>query len=220
MKVASLITRNPIIKNINNTDNKFLKEYFNYNKLLSNSINLNFPINFYFQKGSLNEKKFRNYLSDKELSEWNYTSYKKDESITNLASETELSLRENTLSGEEDKNFKSIKRLPMNSISLLINKGNNKYQLPSIQVNDKHQSLYDASNQCNLQHFNNQLDLWLVSKLPIGYFNDEHNDKVFILMYYILNGQQSQQNNEYGWYSKHELNDFTNDQWKPLLPLN
>ncbi|TIB80706.1 hypothetical protein E3Q22_01779 [Wallemia mellicola] len=173
MKSSLLIIR-PAYLNFNS---EFKTQYFKYQRDLHQALSGNFNKDFYYQPQSLSQRGFIQREHQKQLDKWGYSIYKDQQ----LSSQNEISVDENTR--EIDDSVKNIERRGERSLVLV----DEKNAIPTTTVNPK-ESLDQAALRAGYEKFGRDIDLWLVSKLPIG-VNRVGNIDTYTFMSYILNGK-------------------------------
>ncbi|TIA90565.1 hypothetical protein E3P99_01502 [Wallemia hederae] len=174
IKASVLIVRPPYITP---QLSPFKDAYFQYNRLLTNALSSKFFVDFYYQQGSLSQRYFKQREHLRQLQEWGYSNYP-DEQLT----QPDLDVTENKR--DSDDSLTSITRRGDRSVSLVLKDGS----LPTAAVQPG-ESLDEAALRAAYTQLGRDIDLWLVSKLPIAVNKDKEGVDNYILLSYILNGK-------------------------------
>lgn len=137
-------------------------EYYKYTSLLHQSLASKFKLDFYYQPQSLNSKKFVQGEYLRQIKDWGYSHY----SNQDVSVDSGVDIHENlpTSNNKVD----NIERLGDRSLGLLLPN----HSLPSTTLNAG-ESLDQAALRAGYQQFGRDIDLWVVSKLPIAVNKDE-----------------------------------------------
>lgn len=159
IKASLLIVRPPYLTT---QLHPFKDLYYKYNRQLYQAISSKFFVDFYYQPQSLNSKKFMQSEYVKQIDNWGYSHYS-NQDVT-IDSGVDVTLNNPATNNEPN----NIERLGDRSLTLL--SSDNTLPTTTIHPNE---SLDEAALRGAYQEFGRDIDLWLVSKLPIAVNTDE-----------------------------------------------
>lgn len=248
-----LLSRPPTILR---SPTSFESAYYAYNSKLQRALSQPFPREIYFKKGSAAENKF---LKEEEDRTKSLLSSNQIESIERESSSSTSSTKEESRSVEvevseiegqdlyrtnsrrtkadEENQLDSLERNLDRSLFLLVRGGEmgNDWTLPFTRIERKgsNTSLHKAAPQIAHSIFGKQMDIWMVSNLPIGLISKDDQksssggggkEKVYVMSGHILAGQPDKSVTkgavDFAWLTKEEIRErVTKDYWSEMEDL-
>lgn len=222
----------------------FESAYHAYNSKLQNALSQPFPREIYFKKGSAAEKKFLEEEKERKNALLKKSNDNGESSTSpNLASEekmVELAAEKGndnqglyrTISrrtkADEQGSTDSLERSLDRHLFLLVKGGDmgKEWTLPFARV-DKNGSgtLHKAAPEAVHNLLGDELDIWMVTNLPIGVISNNNSDKGYVMRGHILSGQpdasaSSSKGIQFAWLTREEIQERMNgQQWEEIEDL-
>ncbi|CCF50308.1 uncharacterized protein UHO2_06196 [Ustilago hordei] len=225
--ISSLILSRPPI--VLREPTKFEEAYHEYNRQLSEALQQPFPKDFYFKKGSAAEKRFE---EDQAASSQGFSAIasaagkgkdaKKGQASAAGASEGRTTgsaegedhkLLPKTTEADAKNDVRSLERKLDRTLYLVV-KGKGGWKFPAKALMDtKHENLHDVAPKSVTEALGNQLDIWLVSNLPIGLYKPSDAEKTYFLKGHVMAGNAELNKGEveeFQWLTKEEIEELMN----------
>ncbi|KAI8142054.1 39S mitochondrial ribosomal protein L46-domain-containing protein [Fennellomyces sp. T-0311] len=210
----------------------FEKAYFDYKEKLERQNATTFPTEFYFKKGSLAEKRWK-----EEEEARRQAMADPQTSLTAAAAEKQAQFEQNDAAAinkvekssritqaDINKDVKNLDRALQRTLYLVVNKS--EWQFPQGQI-DSTEYLHEAAERQLEEECGRDLDVWFVGRQPVGFYkqvasksSDGSGSKVSCVFYvelrtffmkarvYAGQVQPSKQVSDYAWLTKEELGDY------------
>ncbi|KOS16466.1 hypothetical protein Malapachy_3584 [Malassezia pachydermatis] len=219
LQSALLVTRAPVLQA---SPSKFEQEYYRFNVALSNKLQQPFPRDMYFKKGSAAESRFDAYYAQLQ-STWDITTESKTRAelenksmSTGSESDAELyATLPRTTEADAQNDQQSLERALDQTLYLVVKMpAGDKSEGPTWRLPTKalptsrsaSDSLHDTATEAVEDALGSEMDIWLVSKLPIAVIPASQRAKTYILKAHILAGEPVPANGvEYAWLTRDEL---------------
>ncbi|KAL0094959.1 39S mitochondrial ribosomal protein L46-domain-containing protein [Phycomyces blakesleeanus] len=233
--LASVILSRP--PQITRDSTGFEKAYFDYKEKLERQDASTFPTEFYFKKGSIAERRWKEEEAERlramddtsrSLSEAIATAQQKlsaDETMSATITKIEKAPRETEADKTND--IKSLDRALQRTLYLIVRpkQGKQPWIFPEGAV-DSTEYLHEAAERQLKETCGKDMDVWFVGRQPIGLYKkaptqnvEESGSKVFFMKARMFSGQvtPSEDVSEFAWLTKEELpNYLSSDYYKAV----
>lgn len=212
----------------------FESAYHAYNSKIQRALAQPFPKDLYFKKGSAAESKFLQEEKARQriLTQSNTGSTSKQDSDSSNEKVEEQSLYTTATrrtKADEQGRIDTLERNLDRSLFLLVKGGEmgNTWTLPFAKVDSEaNTSLHKAAPNAVLSMLGKDMDIWMVSTLPIGLLSKEDpQSKAYVMKGHILAGQPDSQLSssngvEYAWLTREEMQTkMSREQYEGLSDL-
>ncbi|KAF8979266.1 54S ribosomal protein L17 mitochondrial [Entomortierella lignicola] len=213
----------------------FEKEYFLYQQNLERDNAAPFGAEFYFKKGSVAERRWKQQEAERNASSTSTSSSKpssksavensagtQDDEVTEedrvAALEAKVEFNDRVTEADRKNDVRSLERALQRTLYLIVKKPREEYawQFPQGGVRAAGRELRE---ECG-----GNMDLWFVGRVPIGHYSYSHpknlriegaapikGTKVFFMKAHIFSGQVQVDNKEivdFAWVTKQEMKDY------------
>ncbi|KAI7864241.1 39S mitochondrial ribosomal protein L46-domain-containing protein [Spinellus fusiger] len=231
--VSVILSRPP---QITRDSTSFEKAYFDYKEKLERGASTTFPTEFYFKKGSIAERRWKEEeaerikampdtsrsLSDALVSA--QQTLAKDETMSGTISKVNTLPRDTEADKVDDK--KSLDRALQRTLYLVVRTGETPaWVFPEGQV-DTTEYLHEAAERQLKESCGEDMDIWLVGRQPIGFRKQaatqglaESGSKTFFMKARMFAGQVNPNItvSEFAWLTKEELSKhLSSDYYKAI----
>lgn len=209
LKAAMLIHRAPLLTP---TPSPLDQAYHQYSSSLRLALSNPVPTEFYFKKGSLTERRFSRAQWQREKAVFGDKLAGKQPDVGELPVEEEPKLNAREQEGEVEEPSaeaaKKVERQGEGNLYLMVkDKKSGKWSLPTGGL-EKGEALHEAASRIVSTQVGEDMDLWLVTRKPIGLIEDA-SEKTFIFKSHILAGAPSPTSSssysDYAWLTKEEI---------------
>lgn len=208
-----LVSRPPVLQR---APDALEREYYRFNTALAHRLQQPFQVDQYFKKGSTAEMRFQAYYEQlKKTWDVSTETVSRDElqrKAENSESEAELyATLPRTTDADAQNDVRTLDRALDRTLYLVVKRGDDAaWRLPALAlptertVND---SLHATAEDAVTDVIGDEMDLWLVSKLPIAVVPAHGTEpKTYILKSHILAGDaQPAQGADFAWLTLQEL---------------
>ncbi|SNX86679.1 related to MRPL17 - mitochondrial ribosomal protein, large subunit [Melanopsichium pennsylvanicum] len=252
--ISSLILSRPPV--VLREPTLFEKAYHEYNRQLSEALQQPFPKDFYFKKGSAAEKRFEEDQASSSQgfsaiaaaassSAPKGKGAKGKDTAAAGAPPSAPAATTSGVDGAEDarplsrtteadvkNDVKSLERKLDRTLYLVVKqkqsgKGSASWMFPAKALeNLKHQNLHDIAPTAVTDTLGNNMDIWLVSNLPVGLYKSANStaEKTYFLRAHVLAGNaelaKKDQVEEFQWLTKEEIEKLMDSNyWKNVQDL-
>ncbi|ORX96254.1 hypothetical protein K493DRAFT_314588 [Basidiobolus meristosporus CBS 931.73] len=214
-----LVARTPVILR---DPTSFETAYFKHQESSERDQAAPFPVEFYFKKGSIAEKRWLAEHSGKGAAT-------KDPNGKGALEETGVNAqftpapRETTADLRKD--VHSLDRALQRTLYLIVKKAGQEraWQFPEGLV-EKNELLHEAAEREVFEQCGSNMDLWFVGRAPVGHFvynapksdNGVQGTKVFFMKARIFSGQaapEAKTFQDFAWVTKQELKDYVHEDY-------
>ncbi|KAI9485840.1 MAG: 39S mitochondrial ribosomal protein L46-domain-containing protein [Benjaminiella poitrasii] len=235
IQASVILTRTPqIIRDAT----PFEKAYFDYREKLERQESTSTPTEFYFKKGSVAERRWKNEeearrkamddpsTSLTEALEQSQANWEKENE--NLASTNKAELLDRVTKADRENDTKSLDRALQRTLYLVVKNSNdpaNPWQFPEGPV-DASEYLHEAAERTLKEQCGADMDTWFVGRQPIGIYKqsstrgqDNSGIKTFFMKAHVYAGQvkPSKGVSDFAWLTKDELaNALSSDYYKTV----
>ncbi|KAI9316382.1 39S mitochondrial ribosomal protein L46-domain-containing protein [Dichotomocladium elegans] len=200
----------------------FERAYFDYREKLERQHAQSFPTEFYFKKGSLAERRW------KEEEAARQAAMSTESSLTAAATDVKHELEDVGLNkiaktsritkADEEKNIKSLDRALQRTLYLVVHKpdASPAWQFPQGQI-DSSEYLHEAAERQLKEDCGSDMDVWFVGRQPVSHFKEaasrdsgETGSKTFFMKARVYAGQVKPGKgvSDYAWLTREELADY------------
>ncbi|KAJ8661211.1 hypothetical protein O0I10_002960 [Lichtheimia ornata] len=200
----------------------FEKAYFDYREKLERQQATSFPTEFYFKKGSLAERRWKEEEEARRAAMTDPTTslsdavanveHEMDDAAANLNKVVKSS---RITKADQENNTKSLDRALQRTLYLVVHKPGSEqpWQFPQGQI-DSTEYLHEAAERQLADDCGKDMDVWFVGRQPISHFkqapsrkNDELGVKTFFMKARVYAGQvkPNKDVSDYAWLTKEEL---------------
>ncbi|KAK9702609.1 hypothetical protein K7432_011170 [Basidiobolus ranarum] len=214
-----VVTRTPVILR---DPTSFEQAYFKHQQISEREQSAPFPVEFYFKKGSIAEKRWLAEHSGK-------GSANKDSKLKEAFEETDVNAQftpaPRTTTADLRKDVQSLDRALQRTLYLIVKKTGQEraWQFPEGPI-DKSELLHEAAEREVVEQCGSNMDLWFVGRAPIGHFaysapkSDDQvkGTKVFFMKARIFAGQaapEATKFQDFAWVTKQELKDYVHEDY-------
>ncbi|CCU98408.1 unnamed protein product [Malassezia sympodialis ATCC 42132] len=211
LQSALLVTRAPVVLQ---APSGLEREYYRFNVALSNRLQQPFAREQYFKKGSAAESRFDEFYAQLQKT-WDLQTATKTPDAPRAASgaqEAEADLyatMPRETKADQERNVQSLERALDRTLYLAVQRDGT-WRLPTKALPGARaptDSLHDTATEAVTEPLGTDMDLWLVSKLPIAVVQDAaQSNKTYILKAHILSGTPSSASGtDFAWLTREEL---------------
>jgi large subunit ribosomal protein L46 len=232
-----LLSRPPTILR---SPTSFESAYHAYNSKLQQALAQPFPREVYFKKGSAAENKFLQEEEERRrrMFSGNKSNVKSEKEIKEKTTQAEISEIEGqdlyrTVSrrtkADEENRLDSLERSLDRNLFLLVKGGEmgNDWTLPFTKLEKGGSGiLHKAAPQVAHSLFGKEMDIWMVSNLPIGLLSNASGGGIgYVMLGHILAGQPDPSTSkskgvEYAWLTREEIEErIGKEHWKGIKDL-
>ncbi|KAG0165843.1 54S ribosomal protein L17 mitochondrial [Apophysomyces sp. BC1034] len=212
----------------------FEQAYFDYKEKLDRQSAAAFPTDFYFKKGSVAERRWKEEEAARqaamkdfsksltEVTAETHERLKGDKTIATTMNVVEKASRETE--ADQKKDVKSLDRSLQRTLYLVLHKPNdaqNPWQFPQGQL-ESNEYLHEAAERRLKEECGPDMDVWFVGRQPITFYKqaaakneDTTGSKVFFMKARVYGGQvqPSKDVKNFAWLTKEELADYLSEDY-------
>ncbi|KAG0040925.1 54S ribosomal protein L17 mitochondrial [Podila clonocystis] len=213
----------------------FEQEYFTYQKSLERDNAAPFGAEFYFKKGSVAERRWKQQEAERSgnaisaSSKGKETSSQLEEELSEedrvAALESKIAFNDRVTEADRKNDTRSLERALARTLYLIVKKPREQHawQFPQGGVHVC-ENLQEAAGRELQEECGSNMDLWFVGRVPIGHYNYKLPNagktdstsaptgaKVFFMKAHIFSGQVKVDNKEivdFAWVTKQEMKDY------------
>ncbi|KAF9391189.1 54S ribosomal protein L17 mitochondrial [Podila verticillata] len=213
----------------------FEQEYFTYQKNLQRDNAAPFGAEFYFKKGSVAERRWKQQESERSgnatsaSSKGKEASSQLEEELSEedrvAALESKIAFNDRVTEADRKNDVRSLERALARTLYLIVKKPREQHawQFPQGGVHVC-ENLQEAAGRELQEECGSNMDLWFVGRVPIGHYNYKVPNvamtdstsaptgaKVFFMKAHIFSGQVKVDNKEivdFAWVTKQEMKDY------------
>ncbi|KAF9425366.1 54S ribosomal protein L17 mitochondrial [Podila epigama] len=215
----------------------FEKEYFTYQKSLERDNAAPFGAEFYFKKGSVAERRWKQQEAERLGTSAQSSASESESGVDELSEEDRVASLENKIAfndrvteADQKNDVHSLERALTRTLYLIVKKPREQHawQFPQGGVHVC-ENLQEAAGRELQEECGSNMDLWFVGRVPIGHYNykfpkvpkSENNSsptgaKVFFMKAHIFAGQAKVDNKEivdFAWVTKQEMKDYVSKEY-------
>ncbi|CAG8598400.1 2456_t:CDS:2, partial [Acaulospora colombiana] len=225
-----VLTRSPVILR---DPHPFEREYYLYQQRLEQIHAPPFPVDFYFKKGSVAEKKWREKREREKVESLSAFGASKgdlkSEKFDDESSDEGVKIASRVTLADMKNDVKSLDRVLQRTLYLIVKKPRDEHswQFPQGGV-EKPETLLQTATRELKEECGSNMDIWFVGRRPFGYYEYEYppgysrdqmkfsGAKVFFMKAHIFAGQVEVDNKEivdFAWVTKQEMQKYVHAEY-------
>ncbi|CAG8630073.1 9952_t:CDS:2 [Acaulospora morrowiae] len=225
-----VLTRSPVILR---DPHPFEREYYLYQQRLEQIHAAPFPIDFYFKKGSVAEKRWKEKRERERIETLSSFGIRqielKQENADEETGDEDVTIASRITPADVNNDHKSLDRALQRTLYLIVKKPRDKHswQFPQGGV-EKPETLLQTATRELKEECGDNMDIWFVGRRPFGYYEYEYPSdfkkdqmkfkgaKVFFMKAHIFAGQVKVDKKEiidFAWVTKQEMKEYVHAEY-------